>query len=331
MNLHTSYMGFDLKNPLIAGSSPLSGSLDGVRALEDAGAACVVLHSLFEEQITHERLALEHYLCEGVESYAESLSYLPEPDTFDNLDADHYLEEISALKKSLEIPLVASINGVSPGGWVRYARRLEEAGADAIELNITYIPTDPSMSGTAVEERYLEDLRNVRAHTALPIAVKMPPRFSAPAYMAKAFEQEGAQGVVLFDRPVRADIDLETLTARHRVSLSTSEELSEGLRWAAILYKELKISIALSTGVHTHEDVLKAIMSGADAVQMTAALLRHGPGHLGKVLKNLQEWMEQREYESIVQMKGCLSLSHCPDKSAYQRASYMHLLQEYQA
>ncbi len=329
MNLETAYMGFALKNPLIAGSSPLSGSYEGVKSLEDAGAACVVLHSLFEEQITHERLALGHFMCEGAESYSESLTYLPEPETFDNLDAEHYLEEISALKQSVAIPLIASINGVSPGGWIRYARKLEEAGADGIELNITYVPTDPSMSGREVEERYLEDLRIVRAHTDLPIAVKMSPRFSAPAFMAKAFEREGAQGLVLFDRPVRADIDLGTLTARHRVSLSTSEELSEGLRWSAILYKELGISISLSTGIHTHLDVLKAIMSGADAVQMAAALLRHGPGHIGSVLGGLTEWMEQHEYKSIAQMKGSLSLAHCPDKSAYQRANYMHSLQEY--
>lgn len=329
MKLETTYMGFSLKNPLIAGSSPLSGSYEGVKALEDAGAACVVMHSLFEEQITCERQALEHFMCTGGESYAESLSYLPEPESFDNLDAEHYLEEIASLKQSVGIPLVASINGVSPGGWIRYARRIEEAGADAIELNITYIPTDPTLSGSAVEERYLEDLRIVREHTSLPISVKMNPHFSAPAYMAKSFEQAGAQGVVLFDRLVRADIDLDTLTARHRVSLSTSEELSEGLRWAAILFRELKISMALSTGVHTHLDVLKAIMSGADAVQMAAALLRNGPGHISSVLLEMREWMEHHEYESIAQMKGALSLSHCPDKSAYQRANYMHSLQEY--
>jgi dihydroorotate dehydrogenase (fumarate) len=329
MKLNTSYLGFDLKNPLIAGSSPLSGSYEGVKSLEDGGAACVVMHSLFEEQITHERLAYNHFMCEGVESYAESLSYLPEPESLNNLDAEHYLEEIAALKRSIAIPLIASINGVSPGGWIRYARKLQEAGADAIELNITYVPTDPALDGRAVEEMYLEDLRIVAAHTTLPVSVKMNPHFSAPAHMAKAFEREGARGVVLFDRPVRADIDLENLTARHRVSLSTSEELSEGLRWAAILYKELNISISLSTGVHTHQDVLKAIMSGADAVQMAAALLRHGPGHVGSVLAGLSGWMEQHEYESISQMKGSLSLAHCPDKSAYQRANYMHSLQQY--
>lgn len=329
MTLKTSYMGFELKNPVIAGSSPLSGSYDGVRALEDHGAACVVMHSLFEEQLEKESRALEHFLRRGCESYAESLSYLPEPASFTNLDAEHYLEEITALKGALSIPLIASINGVSPGGWIRYAKKLQEAGADGIELNITFIPADSSLDGRAVEQMYLEDLRTVRAHTTLPVSVKMNPRFSAPAFMAKSFEQEGAAGLVLFDRPVHADIDLENLNAFHNSSLSTSEELSEGLRWSAILYKELNISMCLSTGVHTHLDVLKAIMSGADAVQMVSALLRHGPGHIGEVLKGLQEWMEKHDYESISQMKGSLSLEHCPDKSAYERANYMQSRLEY--
>ncbi len=329
MNFTTNYLGFDLKNPIIAGASPLSGTYDGVKILEDHGAACVVMHSLFEEQINHEIQALDHFLFEGSESYAESLTYFPEPESYDNLNAEHYLEEIAALKKSIEIPLIASLNGVSPGGWIHYAKKLQEAGADAIELNITYIPTDPSIDGRRVEEMYLEDLKAVATHTTLPIAVKMNPYFSAPAHMAKAFEKEGAKGLVLFDRPVHADIDLAELNAIHRISLSTSEELSEGLRWSAILYKELGISMCLSTGVHTHLDLLKAIMSGADAVQMASALLRNGVGHIGYVLSELQEWMERYEYESIAQMKGSLSLAFCPNKSAYQRANYMHSLQQY--
>ncbi len=329
MTLHTAYMGFELKNPLIAGASPLSGSYEGVKRLEEAGAGCVVLHSLFEEQIEHERRALDDFLARGNECYAESLSYLPRPDTFDNLDADHYLEEIAALKGKLDIPLIASINGVSPGGWIRYARRLEEAGADGIELNITYIPTDPSIDGRAVEEMHLQDLRTVRAHTSLPVSVKMNSRFSAPAHMALAFEREGAQALVLFDRSVRADIDPERFDAFHRAVLSTSDELSEPLRWAAILFGELKIPMALSGGVHTHEDVLKAIMGGAHAVQMVSALLRHGTEHIATVLENLSAWMERYEYESISQMRGSLSLSRCPDKSAYERSSYMRSLQRY--
>jgi dihydroorotate dehydrogenase (fumarate) len=331
MNLKTSYMGFELKNPIIAGASPLSGSFDGVKSLEDHGAACVVMHSLFEEQINHESHALDHFLFEGSESYAEALSYFPEPESFDNLNAEHYLEEILRLKHTIDIPLIASLNGVSAGGWIRYAKKLQEAGADAIELNITYIPTDPSIDGRAVEEMYLQDVRSVREHTTLPISVKMNPYFSAPAHMAKAFERKGAKALVLFDRPVHADIDLENLNALHRVVLSTSDELSEGLRWSAILYKELNLSLCLSTGVHTHLDVLKAIMSGADAVQMASALLRHGASHIGNVLDELQEWMEKHEYESIAQMKGSLSLNHCPNKAAYERANYMQTLQEYRS
>lgn len=329
MMLETSYLGYTLKNPIIAGASPLSSSYEGVKSLEDAGAACVVMHSLFEEQIIHENGALDHFLLEGSDSYAEALSYFPEPESFGNLEAEHYLEEITSLKSSLDIPLIASLNGVSPGGWVRYAKKLQQAGADGIELNITYIPTDPAIDGRAVEEMYLQDLRSVCEHTTLPVSIKMNPYFSAPAFMAKAFEQEGAKALVLFDRPVRADIDLENLNALHRISLSTSEELSEGLRWSAILYRELDLSLCLSTGVHTHLDVLKAIMSGADAVQMASALLRHGAGHIANVLSELQEWMEKREYESIMQMKGSLSFAHCPNKSAYERANYMHSLQEY--
>ena len=331
MNLKTSYMGFELKNPIIAGASPLSDSFDGVKSLEDHGAACVVMHSLFEEQINHESHALDHFLFEGSESYAEALSYFPEPESFDNLNAEHYLEEIVRLKHTIDIPLIASLNGVSAGGWIRYAKKLQEAGADAIELNITYIPTDPSIDGRAVEEMYLQDVRSVREHTTLPISIKMNPYFSAPAHMAKAFEREGAKALVLFDRPVHADIDLENLNALHRVVLSTSDELSEGLRWSAILYKELNLSLCLSTGVHTHLDLLKAIMSGADAVQMASALLRHGTGHIGNVLGELREWMEKHEYESIAQMKGSLSLNHCPNKAAYERANYMQTLQEYRS
>lgn len=331
MNLKTSYMGFELKNPVIAGASPLSASFDGVKSLEDHGAACVVMHSLFEEQINHESRALDHFLFEGSESYAEALSYFPEPESFDNLNAEHYLEEILRLKHTIDIPLIASLNGVSAGGWIRYAKKLQEAGADAIELNITYIPTDPSIDGRAVEEMYLQDVRSVCAHTTLPVSIKMNPYFSAPAHMAKAFEREGAKALVLFDRPVRADIDLENLNALHRVVLSTSDELSEGLRWSAILYKELTLSLCLSTGVHTHLDLLKAIMSGADAVQMASALLRHGAGHIGNVLCELREWMEKHEYESIAQMKGSLSLNHCPNKAAYERANYMQTLQEYRS
>ncbi len=329
MKLDTTYMGFSLKNPLIAGASPMSATPEGVKSLEDHGAACVVLHSLFEEQINRETGALDHFLFEGSESYAEALSYFPEPESFANLHAEHYLEEIAALKQSVEIPLIASLNGVSPGGWIRYAQKLQEAGADAIELNITYIPTDPTLDGRAVEAMYLEDLKSVRAHTTLPVAVKMNPFFTAPAHMAKAFEREGAAALVLFDRPVRSDIDLENLDALHRVTLSTSEELSEPLRWSAILYRELEASICLSTGIHTHHDVLKAIMSGADAVQMASALMRHGAGHIGGVLNELERWMEQHEYVSLAQMKGSLSLAHCPNKSAYERANYMQRLQEY--
>lgn len=331
ISLETDYLGFTLKNPIIAGASPLSGSYDGVKKLEECGAGAVVMHSLFEEQINHELQALDHFLFHGSESYAESLTYFPEPEGFENLEAEHYLEEIAALRRNVSIPIIASLNGVSEGGWIKYARKLQEAGADALELNITYIPTDPTMDGQQVEQMYRDDLKAVVAHTSLPVSVKMNPYFSAPAHMAKTFVQEGASGLVLFDRPVHVDIDPETLDALHRVHLSDSHELSEGLRWSAILHKELHASLCLSTGVHTHFDVLKAIMSGADAVQMASALLRHGAAHITDVLSQLTEWMEQHEYESIRQMKGSLSLAYCVNKSAYLRANYMRSLQKYRS
>jgi len=213
ISFETNYLGFTLKNPIIAGASPLSDSVEGVKKLEDAGAAAVVIHSLFEEQINHELHALDHFLFHGSDSYAESLTYFPEPDSFDNLEAEHYLEMISTLKTTVDIPVIASLNGVSEGGWIKYARKLEEAGADAIELNITYIPTDPLLDGRSVEQMYLDDLKAVTATTSLPISIKMNPYFSAPAHMAKQFDASGTRGLVLFDRPVRADIDLETLSA----------------------------------------------------------------------------------------------------------------------
>ncbi len=328
MNLNTSYMGLALKNPIIAGASPLTASADSIKRLEDAGAAAIILHSIFEEQINHESHEIDHFLFKGSESYAEAIGYFPDM-ALTNLESENYLEEITSLKKSLSIPLIASLNGVSKGGWIEYASKLQEAGADGLELNITYIPTDIEMPGQAVEKLYFDALQTVLDTVNIPVSIKMNAIFSSPGYMAKQFDKMGAKGLVLFDRPVHVDIDLEELTAQQTIHYSSSEDLSESLRWAAILYKKLSSSLCISTGVHTHEDVLKAMMSGADTVQMASALLKNGEAHITTVLNNLTAWMEEKEYISIEQMKGSISLHHTVNPAAYQRANYMRLLTEY--
>ncbi len=328
MKLDTTYMGLDLKNPIIAGASPLTASADSIKRLEDAGAAAVVLHSIFEEQINHESHEIDHFLFKGSESYAEAVGYFPDME-LSNLESEHYLEEISSLKESLDIPVIASLNGVSKGGWIEYAGKLQEAGADALELNITYIPTDPDMDGRIVEKLYLDAVGTVLETVNIPVSVKMNAIFSSPGNMAKQFDQMGVKGLVLFDRPVHVDIDLEELTAQQTIRYSSSDDLSESLRWCAILYKKVAASLCISTGIHTYEDVLKGIMSGADAVQMTSALLTHGESHIATVLENLTEWMEEKEYDSIKQMKGSISLDHTINPAAYHRANYMRILTEY--
>jgi len=328
MNLDTSYMGIPLKNPIIAGASPLTASADSIKRLEDAGAAAIVLHSIFEEQINHESHEIDHFLFKGSESYAEAVGFFPDME-LSNLESEHYLEEIASLKKTLSIPLIASLNGVSKGGWIEYAGKLQEAGADGLELNITYIPTDLDMEGRMAEKLYLDALQTVLETVNIPVSIKMNAIFSSPANMAKQFSDMGVKGLVLFDRPVHVDIDLEELTAQQTIHYSSSADLSESLRWTAILYKKLRSSLCISTGVHSHEDVLKAMMSGADAVQMVSALLQHGEGHIAKVLDSLVAWMEEKEYVSIEQMKGSISLHHTVNPAAYQRANYMRILTEY--
>ena len=328
MKLDTTYMGLALKNPIIAGASPLTASADSIRRLEDAGAAAIVMHSIFEEQINHEVHEIDHFLFKGSDSYAEAVGFFPEME-LSNLESEHYLEEISALKQSLSIPLIASLNGVSKGGWIEYASKLQEAGADALELNITYIPTDIDLDGRIVEKLYLDALQTVLSTVSIPVSIKMNAVFSSPANMAKQFDRMGAKGLVLFDRPVHVDIDIEELTAVQTINPSSSADLSESLRWSAVLYKKVAASLCASTGVVTHEDVLKAMMSGADTVQMVSALLEYGEGHIAQVLQDLTEWMEEHEYVSIEQMKGSISLHHTVNPAAYQRGNYMRILTDY--
>lgn len=321
-------MGLKLKNPIIVGASPLTASIQSIKKLEEASAAAVVLHSIFEEQINHETHEIDHFLFKGSENYAESLGYFPEV-TLSNLESEHYLDEIVKLKKEITIPIIASLNGVSKGGWINYAKKLESAGVDAIELNITYIPTDLDMSGADVEKMYIDALKTVKESVDIPVSVKMNAIFSSPVNMAKQLVNAGANALVLFDRPVHVDIDLEELNATQVINPSSSKDLSETLRWCAILYNKLETSLCASTGVSTHEDILKAMMSGADAVQMVSAILKNGEEHIQTVLDHLVAWMEEKEYVSIEQMKGSISLHHTSNPAAYQRANYMRILTDY--
>jgi len=328
MDLRTSYMGLELKNPIIVGASPLTASIESIKVLEAHGAAAVVMHSIFEEQINHETHELDHFLFKGSESYAEALGYFPEV-SLGNIESEHYLEEIVRLKSEIDIPVIASLNGVSEGGWIKYAKKLEEAGVDALELNITYIPADPDTDAREVEQLYVDALQAVVSNVAIPVSVKMNAVFSAPAQMAKKLTEAGAKGLVLFDRPVHVDIDLENLNSVQTINPSTSSDLSETLRWSAILYGKLNASLCASTGVTTHEDILKAMMSGADVTQMVTALMEHGPEHIEVVLKDLVHWMEEKEYVSIRQMQGSISLNYSANPAAFERANYMRVLTDY--
>ncbi len=321
-------MGLALKNPIIIGASPLTSTIESIKLLEENGAAAVVLHSIFEEQINHETHEMDHFLFKGSEDYAESLGYFPEV-TLSNLESEHYLDEIVKLKESVNIPVIASLNGVSKGGWLEYAKKLENAGVDALELNITYIPTDTEVDARDVEQLYLEVVESVKSSVHIPVGIKMNAVFSAPAQMAKKFADAGADGLVLFDRPVHVDIDLENLNSIQTINPSRSQDLSETLRWSAILFKKLNISLCASTGVKNHEDILKSIMSGADAVQMVTAVMENGETYIKTVLEDLVTWMEEKEYVSIAQMKGSISLAHTSNPAAYERASYMRVLTDY--
>jgi len=328
MDLTTTYMGLELKNPIIIGASPLTSTIESIVELEKNGAAAVVLHSIFEEQINHEMHEMDHFLFHGSEDYAEALGYFPEV-TLSNLESEHYIEEIVKLKKAISIPIIASLNGVSRGGWIKYATKLQEAGVDALELNITYIPTDCDLSSLEVEAIYIDALKAVKEVVTIPVSIKMNAVFSSPANMAKRLSNAGADALVLFDRAVNVDIDLENLNATHAISKTDSKDMSESLRWSAILYKKVDSSLCISTGVRDYKDVLKAMMSGADAVSMVGAVMDNSPKHIKKTLKKLKKWMREKEYNSIKQMQGSISLAHTSNPAAYERANYMRVLTDY--
>ena len=326
MNLETTYLGLKLKNPLMPGASPLVDNLDNIRRLEDAGAAAIVMHSLFEEQVTQQQLAEFSHTENPAESFSEATSYFPHMNDY-ALGPDRYLDQISKIKQMVEIPVIGSLNGFSLGGWTRYAKLIEQAGADAIELNVYYIATDPEENGATVESRTLYIMQSVLDSVKIPVAVKLSPYFSALASFARDIDSLGASGLVLFNRFYQPDIDIEQLEASHRLELSNSTELRLRLRWAAILHGHLKGSLAVSGGVHSTEDIIKSIMCGADAVQVVSSLLKYGPSHIGTLLHGLETWLEDHEYESVAQMRGSMSLRHCPDPSVYERANYLRILQ----
>lgn len=329
MDLKTTYLGMNLKNPLIVGSSPLSDDMGALKALEDQGVAAVVTHSIFEEQIRHESQELAHHLEQGAESFAEALSYFPEPEEF-RAGPEEYLQNISRAKETLSIPVIGSLNGVTVGGWMEYARKIEQAGADALEMNIYYLPTDIHQNGQEVEQLYVDILSEVKKSVSIPVAVKLGPFFSSIPNMAKRLVDAGADGLVLFNRFYQPDFDLEELTVKPNLVLSNSNEMRLPLRWIAILYGKLKASLALTTGVHTSQDAIKAVMAGADAMMMTSAVLKHGAPQAGNVLRGMTAWMEEYEYDSIAKMKGCLSQKACENPAAFERANYMKVLNSYQ-
>jgi dihydroorotate dehydrogenase (fumarate) len=328
MDLSTTYLGLKLKNPLVPSASPLSRNLDSMKRLEDAGASAIVMYSLFEEQIAHEAAELNHYLAYGTESFAEALTYFPESREY-NLGPDEYVELLGRAKKALGIPVIGSLNGISTGGWITIAKKIEQAGADALELNVYYIPTDPKLTGQDVEDRYLEVLHAVRRTVTIPVAVKLSPFFSSFSNIARRLELAGANGLVLFNRFYQPDIDLDALEVKPDVVLSTSESLRLPLRWIAILSGRVKVSLAATSGIHSAVDVIKVLMAGADVTMLCSALLQHGPGHLGTVLKDLQQWMLEHEYLSVGQMKGSMSQRSIADPAAFERANYMRALNSY--
>jgi len=328
MDLSTTYLGLKLKNPLVPSASPLSHTVDSMKQLEDAGAGAIVMYSLFEEQLTHEAAELDHYLSYGTESFAEALTYFPQASDY-HLGPDEYLELIHKAKQSLGIPLIGSLNGISDGGWTSFARNIEEAGADALELNVYYIPTDPRLSAQAVEDRYLGVLKAVKSSVKIPLAMKLSPYFSSMANLAGKLDDAGANGLVLFNRFYQPDIDLDNLEITPQVSLSTQNAMRLPLRWIAILSGRVKASLAATSGIHTSPDVLKMLMAGADVTMLCSALLKHGPARIQEILRDMTQWMTDHEYVSVSQMKGSMSQKSVADPAAFERANYMKALNSF--
>jgi len=328
VDLSTTYMGIPLKNPIVPSASPLSASLDNIKRMEDAGAAAVTLHSLFEEQVEFEAEELGHFLERGTFSYAEALTYFPPQREFHRQPKD-YVEHIRRAKEAVGIPIIASLNGISPGGWTSYARQFEEAGADAVELNVYFIPTNPHLMSYDVENLYVKLLKNVKQHVTIPVAMKLSPYFSAMPHVATMLDAEGADALVLFNRFYQPDVDIEKLEVTPNLMLSTPVEMRLPMRWIAILYGRIHASMALTSGIHSSEDVIKAVMVGASVANVCSVVLKGGIGKISELLNGLTTWMEEHEYESVEQMRGSMSHKSCPEPAAFERANYMKVLNSY--
>lgn len=330
MDLSTTYLGKRLRSPLVASASPLTKDLDKLKRLEEAGAGAVVLPSLFEEQIRREQLELHHHLSAGTESFPEALSYFPEPDQY-RVGAEEYLALIQRAKRSLTIPVIASLNGMTLGGWTEYAVELQKAGADAIELNIYFIPTDPDVGSSEIEKTYLDILEAVKAVVTVPVAVKLSPYFTNLANMAMRFDERKVDGLVLFNRFYQPDINLEAMEVEPHILLSTPMAMRLPLRWIAILSGRLDCDLAATSGIHWAPDVIKVILAGASVAMMCSSLIRHGIDHLTHVESELRQWMEQHGYDSIDQMRGSLNQKHCEHPTEFERAQYIKALTTFRA
>jgi dihydroorotate dehydrogenase (fumarate) len=328
MDLSTKYLGLELPHPLMPGASPMADNLDTVKRLEDAGAAAIVMRSLFEEQITLDQMTTFQDIEEPAGAFAEALSYFPDPPDF-VVGPEEYLEKLKKIKEAVSVPVIASLNGVTPRGWLEYARLIQEAGADAMELNVYLVATDPAETGEDVEKRTVDIIRKVKAHVDIPVAAKISPFYSSVANLAKKLEDAGADGLVLFNRFYQPDIDVDELTIVPQLKFSDSSTLLLRMHWLAILSGKVAPSLAASGGVHTSLDAIKAVMSGAHAVQMVSALLAHSPEYLRVVLEGMERWMEDHEYESLQQMQGSMSLEKSPDPAAFERVNYMRVLQSW--
>jgi dihydroorotate dehydrogenase (fumarate) len=329
IDLTTQYLGLTLRTPLVPSASPLSQEIASIRRLEDAGASAVVLYSLFEEQLRQETLELDHHLSAGTESFPEALTYFPHASEF-RLGPEGYLEHIRKAKEAVDIPIIASLNGATVGGWAKFAQQIEQAGADALECNIYYIPTDPNLKAAQIEQTYIDVVWAVKSAISIPVAIKISPFFTNLANMAKRLDDAGADGLVLFNRFYQPDIDLDELEIRPNVLLSTPQALRLPLTWIGILFGRLKASLAATSGVHDPQDVIKLLMVGADVTMLCSSLLRNGINQLRHLERGILEWMEQHEYESVKQMRGSMSQSHCPDPSAFERAQYMRAVKSLQ-
>jgi len=325
MDITTNYLGLKLRSPLVVSASPLSEDIDNIKRMEDAGAAAVVLYSLFEEQLRQDRLELNRNLEAGTNSFAEALTYFPETEAY-HLGPEEYLKHITAAKKTTRIPVIASLNGSSVGGWTEYAKKIQQAGADALELNIYYIPTDMDLPGEVVEETYINILKAVKANVTIPVAVKLSPFFSNFANMAKRLDQAGANGLVLFNRFYQPDIELESLEVKPNILLSTPMAMRVPLRWIALLHGKLKASLAATSGIHRASDALKMLMAGADVTMLCSTVIRHGIPQIAMIEREMVGWLEEHEYESVSQLKGSLSQKNCAEPAAFERAQYMRAI-----